>query len=105
MKLKFATNAFVAENGRDVCVLGALALSQGISRRRLVNMDDGEVASQLSKKLKISPRTLLGLISLNDSRHWTRLTDKLRSLEILHLVRPFALNTPNKTNRATVSVK
>lgn len=103
--MKFVKGGLVGEGKErgQVCVLGALALSQGITKRYLRDSDDRAVAIRLSKKLKLPTRTLLGLVSLNESAHWSRLERRLRQLELLHLVRKFALPLTQRATKTAVT--
>lgn len=88
--MKFIKGEFINSEGQ-VCVVGALALSQGISKKKLRN-EDSDVLPKLADKLGVSERNLDGLIKANDSGRWVRLEQRLRQLELFHLVRPFALD-------------
>lgn len=102
--MKFAKEDVINKQGQ-VCVIGALALSQGISVRSLKQTDQGggTLVTRLSKKLDILPRALESLIRLNDEGRWKRLEDRLRKLEIYHLVKKYALTSTKDKNRDTVT--
>lgn len=86
-------------NKREYCVVGALARSQKIRLFSGQGDQTRETIKKLSSILSIRTRDLFSLVSLNDSGRWTRLTKRLKQLELYHLVAPFALN--NKVVKST----
>ena len=103
--LRFIRNVFVDETNtnHNVCVVGALARVSGMSIRNLVSRGIVGTVRRVSKKLKIKEKDLRRLMDLNDSEHWEKLTDKLKRLELYHLVKRFALNV--KYSRPQKNIK
>lgn len=100
--MKFARGQYI-NTDRQTCVLGALALSQGMSERAVRASVTGidRVFPLLKKKLGLTDKTLETLMKLNDESRWKRLEDRLRKLEIFHLVRKYALHQKTKVLTGT----
>lgn len=101
--MKFETGTFLSESG-SLCVVGALARSIGVSKRTLNTSSLEKIVSRVAKALKLPEKTISSLVTLNDSRHWTALTKRLQSLELVHRVRPYALDTTIKTTKTNQTV-
>lgn len=105
MALKFIQGdlTVLINKKRQFCVVGALARSQGISVTRLGSSSTEGIVGLLAPKLKLSERTLESLVRLNDLGRWARLENRLRSLELLHLVRPFSSGSTKVFSKQAVT--
>lgn len=83
--LEFKTGKYTDGHG-GYCVVGALARATGqrLVGQGIINED------RLRTDLKISDKTINDLIELNDNLDWKRLSNRLRKLELFHLVLPYA---------------
>lgn len=98
--MKFSKEEYINSKGQT-CVVGALALSQGISKNFLRNTGESEINTRVANKLKLSVHTVEGLINLNDQGRWTRLLARLKTLELVHLVKKYALPETTRTTKTT----
>lgn len=97
--MKFAKGQYINEQN-ETCVVGALALSQGLTQKQVRNSDRGadKVMLTLSRKLGLTEDVLDSLITLNDNGRWQRLETKLKKLRLFKLVEKYALPSKATAN-------
>jgi hypothetical protein len=91
--LKFNTEEFIDERTGELCVVASLARAAGRSVRFIKEANlgsDYSLRKTVMNKYGITSKQINTLINLNDQCKWTKLTNRLLSLELYHVVRPFA---------------